>query len=315
MASDKISKKFTLLPVVVKDLTGSLTVKPIIGREIVVEIEGDKEAVAGVIAEIREAKLYISGGPKKKQTVINLKSEDEDGESSSTLVIEGGVSDTTIFNMSGGGNFSLISISQRVDPINVTVHIPQGLSLEVANVSGEVTIGDIECSLNIKPQGEHTEIGSITALDVDVSSNKTANIKRVNGAVIAKVGSNGTLTIGEGIATSLEVKMSSNSLFDFGGTAYNAEAQNASGSVFGVKRALGRSLSLQIASNAHASVGSGEVAKLTANAASNANITFDGKATDAELNLSSNATITVDQVVNTPVVNKGSNATVIIRKR
>ncbi len=315
MASDKISKKFTLVPVVVTDLVGNLTIKPIIGREIVVEIEGNKEAISGVVAGIREAKLHISGGPQKKQTVINLQSEDENGKASSTLIIEGGVTDSTILSLSGGGNFSAISISQKVDPISVTVYVPKSLSLEIGSVSGEVNVEDVECALSMKAKGEITNIGQVTALEVSVPSNSKVNVKRVNGAVKAKIGSNGTLTIGEGIATSLDVEQASNSLFDFGGTAFNAVADNASGTTFGVKRAMGRTLNLDIASNSHAVIGSGEVAKLVVDAASNATVTFEGTATDADLELSSNAHVVVNRVVNQPSIDKGSNATVTIRYR
>lgn len=188
-----------------------------------------RDLTAKVVVEVhgRVDTIVSMKGPRKKLDAVTFT---VDGE---TLKVRGkGPTLGSFGNVSIGNIFVSGSISGGTTVIGgssdsdttITIQVPRGAALMLANTTGPVTIGSTHgpLDLDLGNVGDVT-VGEVTDTTLDLSGTCDVSIAKVTGNLTVDLSGVGGVDVEEGDVSFLRVRVSGTSNFNFGGTAQNAD--------------------------------------------------------------------------------------------
>jgi hypothetical protein len=236
VAPDKkktIEKNFCASAREIKDLAATVDIQPCSGREIAVKVSGPESGV-------KDLAIY-----EEKGTVVVSKKDDGNDGGSISMSFSG---DRFTTKMSGvrGRNISCggisiingditivgkttIATSGDSADIRIDIEVPVGTALNISDVNGDVTVGDVKGAFRAKINGEGKIItGEVAKVSAAISGAGNIQIASAKGNVNLKISGSGKIAINGGTIDSLDARVSG-----VGNVQVDATAEEADLSVSG----------------------------------------------------------------------------------
>lgn len=227
----EFNQTFSARNLTVDNLFGAdLNVQPYNGNEVVVKITGPETAVNDI--EVKQ----------KGDTVVIKGKESEGGNMGGVTIVSGRGSVTTrVTRVTGGsvvvggrmvisggdfvgGNIIVGGGGSENSPTQVTVQVPLGSSLDLSDIEGQTTVGDVLGSLTISGSvsGDFS-VGRVKDTSVSISGSGDAVIKEITGNLDLDITGSGDVKVNSGQVNNLTAKVTGSGNFRFRGRAVNAK--------------------------------------------------------------------------------------------
>lgn len=211
------------------------------GMEIV--MSGPKDALEAIVAKPDNSMLSIEGKEVRSGSSdgvsisgVNVRS----ARGSSHMSVIGSIVGRSV--VITGDNVVVVSgdISSK-EIITVTVKVPRGTYIVVDGVDGDVSIGDVDGSLDVNAKGSaEIRVGRMREATIAVFGATDVCLAEVNGSLTANIMGSGDINVRSGIVTDLRVQIVGSGDFYFGGEADTATLSVMGSGDITVDRVKGR---------------------------------------------------------------------------
>ncbi len=192
---------------------GELDIQPADGPSVRIRFEGTEKQRADLRLELgKDGTLHIRG---------------PSGAGGSTTVVQGNV---TVFSL-GGGDASVViggngsarpDVEPREPSPELRIRAPRGTALDLADVAGEVTIGDLDAPLVLALLSGDARIGRVSRAELRIPGSGSISADRVDGRLLAGITGSGEIDVEAGTVDLLDVRINGAGDVRFGGTARRA---------------------------------------------------------------------------------------------
>lgn len=204
------AREFVARAVIMRDISASVTIKPYNGKIIRIEAE-PRSILNGLNISNHGDQLRIEGkNSGRGRGNISIRTNGSSINISNGSIIIDGV------NISGDG-------CEDIRLHKLSISVPVGTSVDVADISGDVSIGDTYGILQACAEGSNSiTVGRVKSAALVVSGTGSIQAEEVTGSLMTEVSGMGHIIVKGGKVTSLNVSVSGTGQVQIGGQSETA---------------------------------------------------------------------------------------------
>ncbi|MEA2098440.1 MAG: DUF2807 domain-containing protein [Patescibacteria group bacterium] len=231
-----VEKKFYANVLEVRDLVATISIQPYSGDKILVYAKGAESSLDNLV--IRE----------EHGTVVVSKKDNGDGGritmvsgGGNSIVIGGGRGVSIVNGQVISNGKTIIKIGGNLADTSVNIKVPEGTSMGIFGIEGDVVIGDVKGQLRAKVNGcGNIKAGAVTKVSAKVSGTGSIQISSIKGDASLKVSGSGGITVNSGKIDELDTKVSGTGNINIYATAQNADLDVSGVGSINVSRVVNR---------------------------------------------------------------------------